>query len=82
MDESSGDPRVDGALTRLAGLNATPLSGHPAIFEDVHRRLQEALTGETGTAEPGTGEAAEASSGTGEASSGTGGWDDIGEAQP
>jgi hypothetical protein len=45
VDESSGDPKVDGALARLGELDLAPLSGHPEIFEDVHRRLQEALAG-------------------------------------
>jgi hypothetical protein len=51
VDESSGDPKVDSALARLADLDEAPLSGHPAIFEEVHRRLQDALAG-TDEAQP------------------------------
>jgi hypothetical protein len=43
--ETTGDERVDAAMARLGELEATPLAEHPAIFQDVHRRLQDALTG-------------------------------------
>ena len=40
----SGDFRVDAALARLAELDERPPGEHVAIYEDIHRRLQEALT--------------------------------------
>lgn len=43
--ETTGDERVDAALAGLADLDQQPLTTRPAIFEDVHRRLQEALAG-------------------------------------
>ncbi|GLY92069.1 hypothetical protein Airi02_099970 [Actinoallomurus iriomotensis] len=43
--ETTGDERVDAAMARLGELEATPPAEHPAIFQDVHRRLQDALTG-------------------------------------
>lgn len=49
---STGDPRVDEAVGRLAELAALPAAGHPAVFEYVHRRLEEAL-GDLGPGSPG-----------------------------
>ncbi len=43
--ETTGDERVDAALARLGDLDGTPPSAHPEIFQDVHRRLQDALAG-------------------------------------
>jgi hypothetical protein len=43
--ETTGDDRVDAALARLGELDETPTAAHPEIFQDVHRRLQETLTG-------------------------------------
>ncbi|MCO6007959.1 hypothetical protein NE236_23550 [Actinoallomurus purpureus] len=43
--DTTGDERVDAALARLTELEQAPLTEHPAVFADVHRRLQEALTG-------------------------------------
>jgi hypothetical protein len=43
--ESTGDERVDVALAGLGGLEDKPLTVHPEIFQDVHRRLQDALAG-------------------------------------
>ena len=43
--DTTGDERVDAALARLTELEQVPLTEHPAVFDDVHRRLQEALTG-------------------------------------
>lgn len=43
--QTTGDERVDSALAGLGALEETPLTGHPVIFQDVHRRLQDALTG-------------------------------------
>lgn len=40
----SGDGRVDGATERLSELNQLPAIEHVAVFEDVHRRLHDALT--------------------------------------
>jgi hypothetical protein len=43
--ETTGDDRVDAALARLGELDETPTAAHPEIFQDVHRRLQDTLTG-------------------------------------
>jgi len=43
--ETTGDERVDAAMARLGELEGVPTSAHPEIFQDVHRWLQEALTG-------------------------------------
>jgi hypothetical protein len=50
-DETTGDERVDAALARLGELEETPTVFHPDIFQDVHRRLQDALTGIDGDPE-------------------------------
>ena len=39
----TGDPRVDEAVARLAGLADRPVAGHADVFEYVHGRLAEAL---------------------------------------
>ena len=39
----TGDARVDEAVSRLADLAGLPVAEHPAVFEDVHQRLTEAL---------------------------------------
>ena len=39
----ASDPRVDAAVARLADLDGKPVAEHVEIFEDVQRRLQEAL---------------------------------------
>jgi hypothetical protein len=44
--ESSGDPRVDAALEPLDSLDEAPVHEHPAVFEEVHRRLQDILAEE------------------------------------
>jgi hypothetical protein len=50
--QGSGDERVDAALDRLATLDALPLAAQVTVFDDVHRLLQDALTGnETGDSE-------------------------------
>jgi hypothetical protein len=43
MDQT-GEPRVDAALDRLRALDGEPLAGHVAVYEDVHRLLQDALS--------------------------------------
>jgi hypothetical protein len=43
--QNTGDERVDVALAGLGRLDAAPLAAHPEIFQDVHRRLQDALAG-------------------------------------
>lgn len=43
--ETTGDERVDAALAGLGDLQEAPLARHPEIFQDVHRRLQDTLTG-------------------------------------
>ena len=42
---ATGDERVDAALVRLAGLDDLPLAAQVTVFDDVHRLLQDALTG-------------------------------------
>lgn len=56
MDEqdTTGDERVDVAVARLAELDEAPLTRHPEIFEDVHRRLQDALADEDEPSAPET----------------------------
>jgi hypothetical protein len=39
----TGVPAADGAADRLGELEEAPLDEHVAIYEDVHRRLQEGL---------------------------------------
>jgi hypothetical protein len=41
--QATGEPRVDEALRRLDELAELPVSGHPAVFEQVHARLREVL---------------------------------------
>lgn len=42
--EPTGDPRVDAALARLGELDQLPVSEHPAVFADVHQRLEDVLS--------------------------------------
>ncbi|MEI6229781.1 MAG: hypothetical protein WCP81_03540 [Actinomycetes bacterium] len=39
----TGDARVDAATARLTELVDLPTSDHAAVYDDVHRRLQDAL---------------------------------------
>lgn len=39
----TGDPRVDAAVARLAELGALTTAEHVDVYEDMHRRLQNAL---------------------------------------
>ena len=41
----TGHDQVDAALARLAGLDDLPLAAQVTVFDDVHRLLQDALTG-------------------------------------
>ena len=41
--DDTGDARVDAATARLAEVPDLPTSDHVEVYEDVHRRLQEAL---------------------------------------
>jgi hypothetical protein len=41
--EVTGDARVDAAAARLSELPDLPTSDHVAVYDDVHRRLQDAL---------------------------------------
>jgi hypothetical protein len=43
--ETTGDERVDAAIARLGALETAETASHPEIFQDVHRRLQDALAG-------------------------------------
>ena len=47
--DSTGDPRVDDAISGLARLREIPLDEHPPLLEAVHDRLREIL-GELGDA--------------------------------
>ncbi|WP_344633930.1 hypothetical protein [Streptomyces glaucosporus] len=40
----TGHPGVDAGLRRLAGLDHLDVSGHPGVYEDVHRGLRDTLT--------------------------------------
>lgn len=46
----TGDPRVDAAMERLAVLEMSPVAEHPAVYDDIHRRLQAALSDTLGDA--------------------------------
>lgn len=46
----TGDARVDGAMERLAVLETSPVDEHPAVYDDIHRRLQAALSDTLGDA--------------------------------
>lgn len=39
----TGDARVDAVLVPLAALADAPIAEHPAVYDDVHRGLQDAL---------------------------------------
>jgi hypothetical protein len=54
QSQSTGDQRVDAALDRIAGLGELPLAAQVTVFDDVHRLLQDALTGnDAGSEDPG-----------------------------
>lgn len=56
---STGDARVDEALTKLAGLDGRPLPEHPAVFEHIHGALTGTLGAlDTGGEQPPAGSAA------------------------
>lgn len=40
---TTGEPAVDAALSRLDHLDEAPVSEHVAVYDDVHRNLQDAL---------------------------------------
>ena len=42
--ELTGDARVDAATARLEEIPDLPTSDHVAVYDDVHRRLQDALS--------------------------------------
>jgi hypothetical protein len=46
---ATGEPRVDAALDRLQDVAAAPVDEHVAIYDDVHRRLQDALADPDGS---------------------------------
>jgi hypothetical protein len=39
----TGEPRVDAATARLDEVTDLPTTDHVAVYDDVHRRLQDAL---------------------------------------
>lgn len=41
--EVTGDARIDAATARLGDLAELPTSDHVGVYDDVHRRLQDAL---------------------------------------
>jgi hypothetical protein len=43
--QGTGVEQVDAALDRLAALDDLPLAAQVTVFDDVHRLLQDALTG-------------------------------------
>ncbi|HZR52574.1 MAG TPA: hypothetical protein VFB06_24055 [Streptosporangiaceae bacterium] len=43
MTAPTGDERVDQAVAPLAGLADVPVADHPAVLDEVHRRLGEIL---------------------------------------
>ena len=43
VPEPTGVPIVDAAVERLAELDALPTSEHVAVYDAVHRQLQDAL---------------------------------------
>jgi hypothetical protein len=51
---ATGETRVDDALAKLDELAGLPVTEHPAVFEQVHRRLREVL-GELDSGAPGPG---------------------------
>ena len=40
---STGEPRVDAALSRLCELDELPVSEHPGVYERIHEQLVEVL---------------------------------------
>ena len=65
---TTGDPQVDEALRKLAGLAELPLNGHPAVFEQIHG----ALTGALGTLDPASAAGPGSNPGSNSGGSGTG----------
>lgn len=49
LTPATGEPRVDAALDRLQDVAAAPVDEHIAIYDDVHRRLQDALADPDGS---------------------------------
>ena len=49
---ATGESRVDEALAKLDELAGLPVTEHPPVFDQVHRRLREVL-GELDSGEPG-----------------------------
>jgi hypothetical protein len=45
---STDDPRVQAALARLAALDDLPVEKHPAVYDEVHRALQDILAASPG----------------------------------
>ncbi|HEX6921401.1 MAG TPA: hypothetical protein VF314_14350 [Actinomycetes bacterium] len=54
-EHDTGDPRVDAALGRLDELEGSPPPEHVAVYEDVHRTLQEVLAEASGRPDGGGG---------------------------
>jgi hypothetical protein len=46
--EPTGVEEVDDVLTSLQALEASPVEEHPALFEQAHERLRQALDGSAG----------------------------------
>lgn len=51
--EPTGEPAVDAALELLIIAEEVPLEEQPPVYEDVHARLRQALTGEAANNDPG-----------------------------
>lgn len=43
LPDETGEPRVDAAIARLGELGGLPVDEHLDVFQDVHRRLHDAL---------------------------------------
>jgi len=44
VEAPTGHAGVDAALARLADVEAAPTDSHPEVYDDVHRRLHDALS--------------------------------------
>jgi hypothetical protein len=49
MGTDGGDPRVAAAVAQLDGLEHRPVAEHVAVFETVHRTLQDTLAAVDGS---------------------------------
>jgi len=52
---SAERPDIDSALARLSDLEALPVEEHVAVYDEIHRRLRDALDGASASGEPAPG---------------------------